>query len=287
MGPDVMNIAGGEGDAGGAASAASDVTPVADTGGSVETTEASSSSSSPADAAPDAAPTAPVETAAAPQEKADAKEYKPDPSLLSEAGKEGEEKPADAAAEEVPADAPAVELPTYDAFTLPEGLEIKDPEQMKAFTNILGEFELQGKIPHELMQEMGQKLTDLWADVSKKMQSEAAQAQYDVWSATRAGFVEEIKADPILGRNRFETSLRDAVLVRDMFATEKTRQMMDFTGAGDHIGMMQLFCNVAKSLRKHGLLEEGTPVQSPPQKGLSPNGNGGPRNRYNASTKGA
>jgi len=285
MGPDTVPSGGGDGGVTGEVAPA--VSSAVETSAAPTAVE-SASSPAPVETSAVAAPSDASAAEVAPAAEVAKEAPKPEPSLLSEAGKEVPKVDGETPAEAPPAKTPAVELPTYEAFALPEGVEIKDAAQMKAFTDILGEFELQAKIPHELAQEMGQKFMDLYVSAAQKMQAEAAQAQTQVWNDTRKAWVDEIKNDPLIGRNRFETSLADAVLVRDMFATEKTTEMMNYTGAGDHPGMMQFMCNVAKYLHKHGLLREGTPVVAPAAKAANPTGKGGQRNRYSASaSKGA
>jgi hypothetical protein len=205
---------------------------------------------------------------------------KPAPSLLGEAGKEaeaakleGDAKPVDAApAEEKP-------LPTFEAFVLPEGIQLGEKE-VGEFTKDLAEFTNQAGIDQRLVQELGQKMVDRYVAEQVKAQ----QAQMENWNNTRKGWVDEIKADPVLGRNRLDTVLKDAAKVRDMFATDRFRDAIEYTGMGDHPGMLDFIHNVAKFLDRHGLLGEGKPVPMPPSKGSG--GKQGPRARYNAS-KGA
>lgn len=207
---------------------------------------------------------------------------KPETSLLAEAGKE--EKPAEQKAEdEAPKEEPKVELPTYAAFTMPEGVEITDQAQLKQFTDLLGEYETQGNIPHELMQEMGQKLVDMYSGALQKLQEATVQRQMTTWNETRAAWVQQIKDDPLIGRNRFDTVLKDAVKIRDRFGGEGFAEMLNYTGAGDHPGMMRFCNNIAAFLKKNGLLDEGQPVPAPAQTAaIPPNGKTGPRARYSA-----
>jgi hypothetical protein len=223
----------------------------------------------PAEAAPEAKP----EPAKAPELP------KPPTSMLAEAAKEPAkpegEKPAEAAK---PEDAPAA--PAFEAFTVPEGIKLGEKE-VGQFTSMLGELEVATKGDHRLFQETGQKLLDMY--IAERTRD--ATLQMENWIKTRQDWVKEIKDDPVLGRNRHETVLRDAARVRDMFATDRFKDMIEYTGAGDHPGMMDFVYNVARFLDKHGLLGEGRPVPAPPSR--QPSGKAGPRSRYRASTQGA
>jgi hypothetical protein len=58
--------------------------------------------------------------------------------------------------------------------------------------------------------------------------------------------------------------------------------MIEYTGAGDHPGMIEFCNNVARYLDKHGLLREGTPVPAPTNKTTA--SKSGPRARYAGSS---
>lgn len=192
-------------------------------------------------------------------------------SLLAEAGKE--------TAEAAPIVDPAapVPVPTFEAFTLPEGVTVSE-DGLKGVTDLLGEFESTTKADHRVVQELGQKFVDMYV----QQKAADAQVQADNWVNTRKAWQEEVKSDPIYGRNRHETFLRDAALVRDKFGSERFKQMIDLTGAGDHPGMMDFVHNIAKFMDKNGLLREGKPVPAPTQKAIPQKT--GPRARYTATS---
>lgn len=195
------------------------------------------------------------------------------------------EKPASLLAEAKPdiADAPAAEpvaegqIPQFEPFVLPEGVAL-DENGIGAFTNILGEFEAGTKAEHRLVQDMGQRMMDLF--IQQKQADREAQA--NLWTETRKTWQGEVKSDPIYGRNRHETFMRDAALVRDKFGSDRFKEMLNLTGAGDHPGMMDFMHNVTKYLDRHGLLREGKPVPAPTQKAVP--AKQGPRGRYTASS---
>ena len=234
----------------------------------------------PALAAPAvSSPEKPVEKEAgkpaeAPKELKPEEPAKPAPSLLAEAGKEPEklgEKPP-----EKPVEVSIPTLPTFEPYSLPEGVKLGEKE-VGEFNAVLGEFETQTKVDHRLTQELGQKLATMYVGEMQRMQK----MQRENWEKTNADWVAEIKKDPVLGRNRFDTVMRDAARVRDLFATDRFKQMIDYTGAGNHPGMMDFCYNVAKFLDRHGLLREGTPVPAPSSKAPT---KGGSRSRYNGNS---
>lgn len=222
-----------------------------------------------------AAPTEPVKDAPPTVPATEVKPEEKPASLLGDAA-DKDAKPA----APVDPNAPAV-LPTYEAFVLPEGVSVSE-NGLKGVTDLLGQFELDVKAnpadAHRLVQDVGQKFVDMY--IAQK--SADAQAQADNWVNTRKAWQDEVKTDPVYGRNRHETFMRDAARVRDMFGSDRFRSMIDMTGAGDHPGMMDFVHNVAKFLDRHGLLREGKPVPAPTQKAIPQKT--GPRARYTAST---
>lgn len=207
--------------------------------------------------------------------EAKVEEVKPAPSLLAEAGKLEDKKP-DGKPEDVKAVEAAPALPTYEAFTLPEGVSL-EAKQLGDFTGMLAQFEADTKAPHELVQEFGQKAVDFYVNEEKRK----AALQMETWNSTRRGWVDQIRQDPVLGRNRFDTVMRDAALVRDKFSTPRFIEAINFTGMGDHPGMMDFMHNLSKYLDKHGLLREGRPVAAPTARATPTKP--GPRGRYAAS----
>ena len=120
----------------------------------------------------------------------------------AEAPKEGE-KTAEALAPEPPAQ------PKYEAFKLPETLKA-DNERLDKLSSILGEAELAGKADHSTMQELGQKLVNLYAEEATRMATELQKHNVDVWNRIKEGWVNEFKSDPDIGGNRVDTTLGNA-----------------------------------------------------------------------------
>ena len=187
---------------------------------------------------------------AAPSSQPDAAPQ-PAPSLLSTA-KPAEAVPDQPPAAEAEAAPPPVEqaapaelpLPSYEPFSLPEGVSL-DQERQSAFTAILGETE--NKIitspaeAHALVQEMGQKLVNLYLDEAKANSERLAQQQQQVWTQTREQWVSEFKDDPEIGGNRRDTTLARCGAMVELYGRtvgpqqeQALRDAMTLTGAGDH-----------------------------------------------------
>ena len=175
----------------------------------------------------------------------------PAPSLLSTAKPAEADQPTgqppEAEAAQPPGEAPPAEplpLPTYEAFALPEGVQL-DQERQSAFTAILGETE--NKIvstpaeAHALVQEMGQRLVNLYLEEAQATSERVAQQQQQVWSQTREQWVSEFKDDPEIGGNRRDTTLARCGAMVELYGRsvgpqqeQALRDAMTLTGAGDH-----------------------------------------------------
>lgn len=162
------------------------------------------------------------------------------PSLMEEAGKKAEPKPDDKVEAPKPAD-PATEAFKYEAFKLPEGVPV-DEARINAFTEIVG--------PHKLDQETAQKLVDLHTTTLQQFQEHLVAQQHAAFAETRRGWVDQIKADPVLGGSGHQTALQAAARMRDLLVPEAHRaefaDFMRITGAGDHPALMRLLHNAAR-----------------------------------------
>ena len=178
-------------------------------------------------------------------------------SVFAEAGKETvtSDAPGDtAAAAEVPAIEPQTNaegkekeplpLPKYEDFTLPEDVKLEDA-QMSAFQTILGETE--NKIittpaeAHAAVQEMGQRMLDMYISESKAQTERYAQLQMENWTRVREDWVAKFKADPEIGGNRRDTTIAHIGALVELYGqrvgaeqAQAVRDAMTLTGAGDH-----------------------------------------------------
>lgn len=134
--------------------------------------------------------------------------------------------------------------PVYTDFSLPEGLSAA-PEQVEAFTGVLGKY--------GLTQEAGQELMNLHATALKQAADAMAQRQQDVFVETRRGWVQQF--DKGAG-NRRDTILNDAKFAITSTITDaKERAALwqvlgDVTGAGDHPAVVNLLGKIGARLRE-------------------------------------
>lgn len=188
------------------------------------------SDAAPAPAAPAAEPVAPAPVAepAKPAEPVKAAEPTPAP----EPSKPAEPPPA----------------PVYEAFKLPEGAEI-DPAEHAKFTEMLGKFELDGKVDHAKAQAFGQQLVDYYYAEMKRVQ-DAGQA---AWTRMRDEWKGQFIADPDLGgAHQKDTLVRCASMIEQYGGTadqvKELRQALATTGMGDHPAMIRFVNNIGKIL---------------------------------------
>ncbi len=139
-------------------------------------------------------------------------------------------------------------------------------EKLTAFTGILGEYE--NKIisnpaeAHAMVQEMGQKMVDLYVTESREAADRYTRLQRDNWDRTIEGWRSEFRDDPEIGGNRADTSPSRMGGLLEMYGQKagsdhlsKLRDVLTFTGAGDHPEMLR-FVNWAASR----LVETAKPV---------------------------
>ena len=143
--------------------------------------------------------------------------------LLTE-GEEGETK-----GEEEAAGAPG----EYEAFTVPEGLEINE--------DLNGEFVTVAK-DLDLSQDQAQKLADLYtAQIA---------AQKDTWDTMVEGWREEASKDPEIGGEKFQENLAAARGAVKEFGSNEFRDMLNTTGVGNHPAMLKFLYRVGEELRE-------------------------------------
>lgn len=139
---------------------------------------------------------------------------------------DGKPKEADAAADkkpDTPAETPPAPPPVYDAYKVPENLKL-DENRLKEFNTILGEAELSGKADHAAMQQLGQKMMDLYAQEVQRIGQQVQQYQVDVWNRHLESELNVLKSDPELGGNRIETTLGNAKYVLEQFGGSRDEQ---------------------------------------------------------------
>lgn len=134
---------------------------------------------------------------------------------------------------EAPAEPLVVEPIKYEAFKLPEGVQLAEPDLAK-YTEILGK--------HQVPQEATQALVDLYvAERTREVEAQRAN-----WENTTKGWLDQFRADPDIGKNRSETTIANAnaVLTRygQVMGSEREaglRQAFNITGIGNHPDMIR------------------------------------------------
>lgn len=158
------------------------------------------------------------------------------PSILEEAKATDPVVEPPKAEETPPAEAPA---PTYETLKLPEGIEMLT-EELGRFTAILGD--------NKIAPEVGQKLLEAYTAEIQRLQTDTVKNQYDVFNTTRQQWREEFAADPEIGGNRRDTTIRNCGAVLEQYGSPELRAMLTFTGAGDHPAMIKFINNIGKVL---------------------------------------
>jgi hypothetical protein len=145
---------------------------------------------------------------------------------------------------------------------LPEGVQ-PDAKTMGQYTELLGK--------HKLPQEAGQELMDLYVSRRQADIEALAQHQHEVFSNTRKEWVQRYQDDPEIGRNRADTTIQNALWAIGEFGgneaqVKELREMLSYTGAGDHPALIRFANNVAQKMRER-------PAPAP---ALPPRADGGP-----------
>lgn len=142
---------------------------------------------------------------------------------------------SDAKLEDKPAEGtpPAEAKPTYEPFTLPEGMKADDA-LMGKFTDLAG--------TQKLTQEQAQAFMSLGTEaINSAVKAASDHMLNEQWrqhNEMRQGWVDEIRKDPIIGGNKFDTSLTNARKMVELLVPKERQQafdqMLTITGAGDH-----------------------------------------------------
>src|SRR6185312_11366885 len=119
------------------------------------------------------------------------------------------EKISEESVEEAPVEPVEIIPPTYEAFTLPEGVEV-DSDRMGEFTGILADLETKSKAGHEFVQEFGQKAVDFHVAELQRAIESLNKTQLESWEKTVTDWREATVADPEIGGNRIQTTLDSA-----------------------------------------------------------------------------
>lgn len=188
--------------------------------------------------------------------------------------KAGEEKKADGSQSEEPAP-----LPTYEEFKIPEGV-ILDKEPLEKFTKRLGEFQNLTKAETAKVQEFGQQLIDdhiAGVQDAVKRYNETLVKQ---WDKQRNDWKTKFEADPEIGGNRKDTTLKAALeFIRTHGGNEEQqvslRKLFDETGVGNHPALIRVFANAMAANREGRALPASKPAPDSRSKVSTRYGNSG------------
>lgn len=147
-------------------------------------------------------------------------------------------------ANQKPADQPTGAPETYATFNVPDGYELDEKVAKEA-----GEiFKSMG-----LSQDQAQKLVDFYTAKT----TESANRPYQVWNETQQKWVREVKADAFLGPRLGQVTSTisraiDQVSESNPKLAEQFREVMDFTGAGNHPAFIRMFYELASMVTEGG-----------------------------------
>ena len=124
---------------------------------------------------------------------------------------------------------------SYSDFSVPDGVTL-DPSLVSEVTPIFKELGLD--------QTAAQRLVDTWAKQQKSAESALIQAV----ETTRAKFVADTKADPVIGTRLEEvrTDINRALTHLPADVVTQFKNALDFTGAGDHPGVIRAVYELSK-----------------------------------------
>ena len=178
--------------------------------------------------------------------------------------------PVKAAEETAAAEAtePAPDV-TFEKFEVPEDFRVDDT-RMAEFTGLLGK---------PRTQETAQAIINFGIDQMRMYAEQLGNAQHQVWTDTRKGWRDAVKADPELGGAGYDTAMARVGRMRDLFVAQSDQQAFnDFlrvTGAGDHPAFLRFLYRVGQKF------DEG--IQAPAPANPAPDrGRRGGRGRMSA-----
>lgn len=134
---------------------------------------------------------------------------------------------------------PAPAAFALDKIKLPEGMKADDPSTV-AFGNILADDKLSPM-------DRGQKLLDLYADVTKKGRDAATEA----WNTVNKEWSDKTLADPEIGGAKWEATKFTIAKAIDSLGPElaaSVREALDVTGAGNHPAIVKAFHTFASKV---------------------------------------
>lgn len=154
--------------------------------------------------------------------------------------------------------------PVYDAFKVPEGVSL-DTERVTEFTKTLAELEQSGKVPHELVQQFGQKAVDMYVTEVKRATDAQTESYLKIWNDQKIAWKDAFLKDPEIGGNRFQTTVDSALtFIRTHGGTSEQqtefKTLMESSGLGNHPAMIRLLANAGRTMAEGKPLVASKPV---------------------------
>lgn len=212
--------------------------------------EAPAAEAPAATAAPDAAPDPAADSTTAPAG---------DPSsLLGAEAPAATDKPAEGEAKpegEKTSDAPVVPE-AYEAFTVPEGMEIEEsvlPDVHAVFKDL--------GLSQEKANEVFGKLLAIQQKMELSPEAALEQQQAQV-TALSNEWTQQIKNDPELGGANFEASLAQALLPIQAKATPELRDVLNLSGLGSNPHFFRFMHALGGMMREDAFVQGGTQTGS-------------------------
>lgn len=179
------------------------------------------------------------------------------------------EKPAEAAPDAAkPGEQQAPAEIVYN-FEIPE--DIRDRVQPQALENAAGIMRQYG-ISHET----AQALVNEHFQAMRNYDAGTMQRQHDTFDKMRAGWVEDMRTDPIFGGARYDRSQAEAAEMLRRFVPVEDRKLFEegvrATGFGDHPAIFRFLCRVAQQFKEPAAIVADTNFKPPKDIGARPRG---------------
>lgn len=160
--------------------------------------------------------------------------------------------------------------PTYDAFVLPEGIQL-ETDKVTEFTGLLAELEVSGKADHIAVQAFGQKAVEFYVNEMKKVLDDQTKQQLTSWERQRNDWKEAFLKDPDIGGERFQSTVDSALnFIRTHGGTAEQqtefRNIMETSGLGNHPAMIRILAKAGSAMSEGAQLSASRPVSAPKSK---------------------
>lgn len=129
---------------------------------------------------------------------------------------------------------------SYEQFTVPEGVEIKE-DDLAEFSEVAKELNLN--------QTQAQRLIDLEskrAEASQNAMQEAFETQQEQW-------VKELKDDKEFGGDNFDRNMGLAVKVVNKFGDPELKEVLNSSGMGNNPALAKMFNKIGKAISEDSL----------------------------------